>query len=86
MGSLIVIQQKVNFRMKNDPDIIRWSQLKLILIHFLGWAFVYFIFGWGFGLTEKFYQKDIMGVEGWEVVWLWLILSAGCVPITIYKN
>jgi len=31
--------------MKNDPDIIRWSQLKRILIHFLGWTFVNFIFG-----------------------------------------
>jgi len=56
--------------MKNDPDIIRWSQLKRILIHFLSWSFVYFIFGWGFGLTEKFYQKDIMGAEVWEVVGL----------------
>ena len=43
--------------MKNDPDIIRWSQLKRILIHFLGWAFVYFIFGLGFGFTDKFFYK-----------------------------
>ena len=70
--------------MKNDPDIIRWSQLKRILIHFFGWAFVYFIFGrFVFDLSYKFYQKDIIGVEGWEVVWLWLILSAICTPITL---
>ena len=72
--------------MENDPDIIRWSQLKKVLIHFLGWAFVYFICGWGTGLTDKFYQTDIIGVEGWEVVWTWLILSAICTPITLTSN
>ena len=72
--------------MKNDPDIIRWSQLKNVLIHFLGWSFVYFMFGWGAGLTDKFYQTDIIGVEGWEVVWTWLILSAICTPITLTSN
>ncbi len=73
--------------MKNDPDIIRWSQLKRILIHFLGWTFANFIFGhFVFGLSDKFYQKDIMGVEGWEVVWMWLIVSAICTPITLHRN
>jgi len=70
--------------MENDPDIIRWSQLKKVLIHFLGWSFVYFIFGhFVFDLSDKFYQKDIIGVEGWEVIWLWLILSAICTPISL---
>mgnify|MGYP001216566927 FL=1 len=72
--------------MNNDPDIIRWSQIKRALIHFLGWAFVYFIFGWLMDLTDKFYQKDIIGVEGWEVVWTWLILSAICTPITLTQS
>ena len=72
--------------MENDSNIIRWSQLKKILIHFLGWSFVYFMFGWSAGLTDKFYQTDIIGVEGWEVVWTWLILSAICTPITLTSN
>jgi hypothetical protein len=72
--------------MENDPDIIRWSQLKKILIWFLGWAFFYFICGWGAGLTDKFYQTDITGVEGWEVVWTWLILSAFTSLITFTNN
>ena len=71
--------------MENDPDIIRWSQIKRFFVHFGGWAFVYFIIGWSLGLNQKFYQKDIMGAEGWEVVWLWLILSAICAPITLSK-
>ena len=49
--------------MNTDPDIIRWSQIKRALIHFLGWAFVYFIFGWLMDLTDKFYQKDIIGLQ-----------------------
>ena len=72
--------------MNTDPDIIRWSQIKRALIHFLGWASVYFIFGWLMDLTDKFYQKDIIGAEGWEVVWIWLILSAICTPITLTQS
>ncbi len=72
--------------MKNDPDIIRWLQLKRILIHFLSWSFVYFIFGWGFGFTDKFFYTNTHGVEGWNVVWLWLIVSAICTPISLMKN
>ena len=60
--------------------------MRKVLIHFLGWSFVYFIIGWTTNLNDKFYQKDIMGVEGWEVVWLWLILSAICTPISLFKN
>jgi cytochrome c biogenesis protein CcdA len=72
--------------MKNDPDIIRWSQLKRILIHFLGWAFVYFIFGLGFGFTDKFFYTNTHGAEGWNIVWIWLVLSAICTPISLIKN
>ena len=72
--------------MENDPDIIRWSQLKKVLIHFAGWALVYFIIGWANDLTYKFYQEDIIGVEGWEVVWMWLGLSAICTPITLTQS
>ena len=72
--------------MKNDSDIIRWSQIKRFFIHFGGLAFVYFIIGWSLGLNQKFYQKDIMGAKGWEVVWLWLILSAICTPITLSER
>ena len=32
--------------MKNDPDVVRWSQIKSFLIRFLGWMFVYALFGW----------------------------------------
>jgi len=60
--------------------------MKKVLIHFLGWSFVYLIIGWTTNLNDKFYQKDIMGVEGWEVVWLWLVLSAICTPISLFKN
>ena len=31
--------------MKNDPDIIRWSQLKRFLKHTCGWIVVYGIIG-----------------------------------------
>ena len=60
--------------------------MRKVLIHFLGWSFVYFIIVWTTNLNDKFYQKDIMGVEGWEVVWLWLVLSAICTPISLFKN
>lgn len=32
--------------MKDDPDIIRWSQLKSFAINVLGWMLVYGIIGW----------------------------------------
>lgn len=32
--------------MKDDPDIIRWSQLKNFAINVAGWMLVYGIFGW----------------------------------------
>tara|TARA_Y100000768_G_scaffold359460_1_gene315987 strand:+ start:951 stop:1151 length:201 start_codon:yes stop_codon:yes gene_type:complete len=32
--------------MNNDPDIIRWSQLKRFLIHTVGWMAVYAFFAW----------------------------------------
>ena len=39
-----------------------------------------------FGFTEKFFYTNTHGVEGWNVVWLWLIVSAICTPISLVKN
>lgn len=32
--------------MNDDPDIIRWSQIKRFLIHVFGWMVTYAFFGW----------------------------------------
>lgn len=38
--------------MENDPDIIRWSQLKRFARNTLGWMAVYGIFGWLGDVTQ----------------------------------
>ena len=38
--------------MNNDPDIIRWSQLKRFFKHTLAWIAVYGIGGWLIDITE----------------------------------
>ena len=38
--------------MKNDPDIIRWSQIKKFLKHTLFWMAVYGGAAWLFDMTE----------------------------------
>ena len=65
---------------------MKQDRSKTFLIHFTGWAFVYAIIGLVSGLYEKIWMKDIMGVEGGEVIVLWLVLSAGCAPITMFRD
>ena len=38
--------------MNDDPDIIRWSQLKRFLIHVVGWMVVYGVGGWLIDVTQ----------------------------------
>ena len=45
--------------MNNDPDIIRWSQLKRFLRNTLGWMAVYGIFGWLADVTKYSDQSDL---------------------------
>ena len=56
---------------------MKQDRSKTFIIHFAGWAFVYAIIGLVSGLYEKIWMEDIMGVEGGEVIVLWLVLSAG---------
>ena len=45
--------------MKNDPDIIRWSQLKRFARNTLGWMAVYGIFGWLGDVTQYRDQSNL---------------------------
>ena len=72
--------------MNNDPDIIRWSQIKRALLHFLGWAFVYLIIGWGTGMVNKVYETNTHGAQGWQIIVLWLVISAICTPLTLKSS
>jgi len=45
--------------MKNDPDIIRWSQLKRFVRNTLGWMAVYGIFGWLGDVTRYSDQSNL---------------------------
>ena len=65
---------------------MKQDRSKTFLIHFAGWAFVYAIIGLISGLYEKIWMEDILGVEGGEVIVLWLVLSAGCAPITMFRD
>ena len=38
--------------MNNDPDIIRWSQIKRFLKHTFAWMAVYGIGGWLIDVTQ----------------------------------
>ena len=51
--------------MKNDPDVVRWSQIKNFLIRFLGWMFVYGLIGWLGDFTR--WEKAMLEIKNMNI-------------------
>ena len=64
---------------KNDPDIVRWSQIKRFLIHWFWWTVVYGVAGW---LGDLTLYTDY---ETWVYFAFLFGFSALMTPITLQK-
>ena len=66
--------------MKNDPDIVRWSQIKRFLKHTLFWMVVYGGAAWLFDMTR---YSDHSALANFLML---LALSVFMAIMTIQKN
>ena len=69
----------VGILMKNDPDIIRLSQIKRFLKHTFGWMAIYAFFGWLIDATQYSEQSTtthIMMLVGLSVLMAFVTYKA----------